>query len=639
MAKKNVFQILNDKVKTVFFDKPETTVNTKNGIYSKDKSQEQVLYKTTNKEDYEAKLDELRLNYYHRAKWYRAHQDINNTELVNLNYVQLMYRDVDIMDDFPEIGTALDIIMEEVCCQNSMGNILNIESSNDRVKSILEDLFYNKLNIHTMLPVITRDVVKYGNTFMLLKLDSNEGVGGWKKLPVYEVERHDVSNTAIEITSPNQTWISEDQRLQESNTVFKWLNRTGSAGITSYNNYEIAHFRLLYDGRALPYGLSYLNKARRHFRLLSQMEDLMLIYRLERSMARRVFKINVGAIDEDDVESYVASIANGFKRTNYVDPSTGQIDTRKNLLNASEDYFVPVRDPSDPTPIENLEGQSSLTSIEDVEYFQNKILTALQIPRAFIDFKEGTTGGDAKSVASVDSRFAKKVRRIQQFILLELNKIATIHLILMNLQDEVSSFSISMNNPSQSDELIELDIMSKRINIAKDAISDPGNGIPIMTTSEAMRSIFKRSDVKISNHFNEIRVERALSQELEKTSEIIKRTGIFDNADNIYGVPGAKYEDMPNPAEDSMNTESVSDSSAFSGGGSLGGSDFSGSEEEMDLGDVDDLGGEDMGGDEPSGQEQEIDLTDIKDSIEKNKNIIHQGISNILGVKEKSLLS
>lgn len=61
------------------------------------------------------------------------------------------------------------------------------------------------------------------------------------------------------------------------------------------------------------------------------MEDSMLVYRLERSVERRVFKINVGAIDEQDVPAYVQQIANEFKRTPIIDPMTGQIDLRKHF--------------------------------------------------------------------------------------------------------------------------------------------------------------------------------------------------------------------------------------------------------------------------------------------------------------------
>ena len=83
------------------------------------------------------------------------------------------------------------------------------------------------------------------------------------------------------------------------------------------------------------------------------MEDLMLIYRLERSIERRVYKIYVGAIDDADVQAYVENIANNFKRTPIIDPMTGQLDLRKNILPVHKDTPIPLLDGRTIT-IENL---------------------------------------------------------------------------------------------------------------------------------------------------------------------------------------------------------------------------------------------------------------------------------------------
>ena len=58
-----------------------------------------------------------------------------------------------------------------------------------RVKANLEDLFVNRLHIHTDLPMIARATLKYGNQFMLLNIDEENGILGWKQLPVYEIDR------------------------------------------------------------------------------------------------------------------------------------------------------------------------------------------------------------------------------------------------------------------------------------------------------------------------------------------------------------------------------------------------------------------------------------------------------------------
>lgn len=541
MAKLTIFQKLS-KVFSNNYAINDYTIDSTGG-------DEPLIAKT--RDEYEQKKLQLRQQHLLARQWRKASYDITNKSLVNLNNIKMMYRDADIMDDFPEIGTALDIVMEECTYISDTGYMLNITSNSERIKSILQDLFINRLSVNTQLPMICRTMCKYGNTFMLLNIDDNNGITGWKMLPVYEVERFEngmenpYANSYVNLNNVNEKG--------DLSTRFVWV---GQNSYIPYYNWQIAHFRLLYNSLYLPYGMSFLNKARRHFRMLSMMEDMMLIYRLERSIERRVFKINVGAIDEADVPAYVQQIADNFKRTPIVDPMTGQLDLRKNLLDTSSDFFIPVREDGAASPIETLPAAQNLTAMDDIKFMQNKVLTALRVPKSFLNFEESE--GDGKNLSLLDIRFSKTVNRIQQSLIMELNKVAMIHLMLLGFNDELTNFNITMNNPSSQAEMLELENMAKKITTAKDAITDGGNGIPIMSVTRAWKTILKWSDKEISDNLEELRLEKALAVELEKTGDIIKRTGIFDKIDNVYGETGADYTDGNSQGND------------MSGGGSLG---------------------------------------------------------------------
>lgn len=918
-----------------------------------------VIATANSQEEYQKKMLQAKQQALLGKQWIKANYDIANQSLAGLNDVKLMYRDADLMDAFPEIGAALDIYSEESCFINDSGSMVNITSRSDRVKNILEDLFVNRLSIHTMLPMICRSMCKYGNTFMLLNIDGKNGVLGWKQLPVYEMERWENGQN-----SPYATPIANLNTVDENapqDTKFVWV---GQNEYIPYRNWQVAHFRLLYDSIYLPYGclagdtrietecgykeiseieigdkvwtfnidkqerelsevtmrmnkgikpvytvetkhysiegtsdhkilcfangeMSYkeigelkkddllvctngikkehekikikkeklldfekssksnawyydyvnnipdyvdsdfsqlfgfligdgwishgchvmfamgeyktlndkyiniltklsgkeihyltnsnkkrklryhtayvgskmlavilkrmgfngdaytkripewvfrasteireaflngiidadgslkmtsgdkiayaielanedlvkdiktlalslgyrvgrigkrerighitetitdkpiitthnsfyvnfyreknteyktcnkinwkhdgfilekvknitytgdkttyditvdnsnsnffannivthncssLNKARRHFRMLSMMEDMMLIYRLDRSIERRVFKINVGAIDENDVQAYVQEIANNFKRTPIVDPLTGQIDLRKSFMNVTEDFFIPTRDDNASSPIETLQGAQNLTAMDDIKFVQNKVLTALRVPKSFLNFEEST--GDGKNLSLLDVRFTRTVNRIQQALLMELNKIAVIHLYINGFQDELDNFTLTMNNPSSQAEMLELENLAKKITTAKDAVSDPGGGLPLTSMMWAWKHIFKWSDKEIKQNLEELRLETALSAELQKTMQIIKKTGLFDGVDNVYGEPGAEYSEE----------EPMEDGNDMGGGPSGGGMPIGGGD--MDFGDEGDLGDE-------MGAEGEMDM-------------------------------
>jgi len=496
-----------------------------------------ILYKAKDKDDYDKSKLELQQNRYLKDRWLKANIDLSVTALAGLNNVKLMYREADLMDSFPEIGAALDTVSEESTLNGDKGQVVNIYSKSDRIKAILDDLFINRLNLQITAPMVIRSMCKYGNQFMLLDIDNKLGVKGWRQLPVFNVERleNGIQNpygSGYSIAA-NNTSTNEDDFA----TKFVWVDENNSQ--VPFRNWQIAHFRLLTNSMCLPYGCSYLNSARRHWRLLSLMEDMMLIYRLERSIERRVYKIYVGAIDDADVQAYVEQVANNFKRTPIIDPMTGQVDLRKNILDVSQDIFIPVRDPSQPTPIDTLPAAQNLTAIDDIKYIQNKVLTALRIPKSFLNFEE--SAGDGKNLALMDVRFTRVINRIQQAFLMELTKIASIHLYLLGFEDDITNFNLTMNNPSTQAEQLEIDNIQKKISACRDAVSDPGNGLPIMSQTRALKQIMKWSDKEIKENLEEIRLEKGLAAELEKTSQIIKRTGVFDIVDRMYGEPGAQY--------------------------------------------------------------------------------------------------
>ena len=540
MAKKKptVFQALDNAISGNWKSPVEPSIPHVNK-YDMSKPDNTVIYRTSNKEDYLQKKLELQQDKFIRDRWVKANVNLSVSAYSGLNNIKLMYRDADLMDAFPEIGAALDIVSEESTIVNDKGMVVNVYSKSDRIKNILEDLFVNRLNIQLTGQMIIRAMCKYGNQFMLLDIDHKNGVKGWKQLPVFNVERieNGIQNPYGYGMSISVNGAEMDEK--DLSTQFIWIEE--NQGQIPFRDWQIAHFRLLTNSLYLPYGVSYLNAARRHWRMLSLMEDMMLIYRLERSIERRVYKIFVGAIDDADVPAYVEQIANEFKRTPIIDPITGQVDLRKNILSVDQDIFIPVRDENAPTPIDTLSAAQNMTALDDIKFVQGKVLTALRIPRTFLNFDEAA--GDGKNLALMDIRFTRTVNRIQQAFLMELTKVATIHLFLLGFEDELTNFTLSMNNPSTQAEQLEIENMQKKIDAVRDAVSDPGNGLPVMSQTRALKQIMKWSDKEIKENLEEIRLEKGIAAELEKTTQIIKKTGIFDTVDRIYGEPGAEYMD------------------------------------------------------------------------------------------------
>jgi hypothetical protein len=487
------------------------------------------LLKTDNREDYEKAMLQAQQSQYIADKWTKLDQSLYNQSVYYEPNRLAAYYDYEAMEFTPEISAALDIYAEESTTMSEKGQILTIYSESDRIKEILEDLFNNRLDVNTNLQMWTRGVCKYGDNFVYLKLDPEKGIVGCQQLPNIEIER--LEGAAGKTTTQNR-----DLKVPSRELRFQWKNKD-----LEFQAWEIAHFRLLGDDRKLPYGTSMLDKIRRIWKQLLLAEDAMLIYRTSRAPERRVFKVFVGNMDDKDIESYVQRVANKFRRDQISDPKNGQVDMRYNQMAVDQDYFIPVRDPSQSNPIETLPGAQNLGEIADIEYIQKKMLAALRIPKAFLGFEEVV--GEGKSLALMDIRFARTINRIQKSVIQELNKIALIQLYLLGMEDELNNFSLSLTNPSAQSDLLRIEQWKEKVTLYKDATSDQSQvGILPVSHTWAKKNILGFSDSEVMLDLQQQRLERALGFELTNTQNVIKRSGVFDEVDAKYGIPEEERE-------------------------------------------------------------------------------------------------
>jgi hypothetical protein len=507
------------------------------------KFDKQELLRTQNRDDFEREKLQAQQTFYLTNQWAKVENNLYSQAIYYEPSRLSSQYDYESMEYTPEISAALDIYAEEATTTNEDGFILQIYSESKRIKSVLADLFNNSLDINTNLPMWTRNTCKYGDNFVYLKLDPEKGVVGVQQLPTIEIERHEVGVTAkisVDITKE----LDKDKKALH----FTWKNKN-----MEFQSWEIAHFRLLGDDRKLPYGTSMLEKARRIWKQLLLCEDAMLIYRTSRAPERKLFKVFVGNMNDDDVEAYVQRVANKFKREQVVDSKTGNVDMRFNQMAVDQDYFIPVRDPAAPDPITTLPGATNLSEIADIEYIQKKLLTALRVPKAFLGFEEVV--GDGKNLSLQDIRFARTINRIQKSMIQELNKIAIVHLFLLGFEDELQNFTLGLTNPSTQADLLKIDVWKEKVLLYKDLVSDPGNGIQPVSSTWAKKHIFGFSDEEIRLDLQQQRIERAVGEELKATPTVITKTGIFDNIDKLYGntsgsTPTAGAETTPGGGEE-----------------------------------------------------------------------------------------
>ena len=383
----------------------------------------------------------------------------------NMNYGYLrtqLYSDYDNMDTDAIIASALDIIADESTLKNDMGEVLQIKSSDEDIQKILYNLFYDVLNIEFNLWSWTRQMCKYGDFF--LKLEISEKFGVYNVIPysAYHIERKE----NFDLENPSKVifvYNPEGFFGGNSSGYYYTPNQDNSNNIT-FDNYEIAHFRLLSDMNYLPYGRAYIEPARKLFKQYSLMEDAMLIHRIVRAPEKRIFKINVGSIPPNEVENFMQKTISTLKRTPYMDEKTGEYNLKYNMQNLLEDFYLPVRGNDQATQIETTPGLN-YDGIADVEYLREKLFAALKVPKAFMGYDENLSG--KATLAAEDIRFGRTIDRIQRILLSELYKIALVHLYAQGYDGEqMTNFELNLTTPSIIYDQEKIALMKEKVDLA-----------------------------------------------------------------------------------------------------------------------------------------------------------------------------
>ena len=516
-------------------------------------------------EEFDTKVREIEQNYLFRNvfKSLVAEDYIRYTQIEAERRIALL--DFQLMEYYPMISNAFDIIAEEATSKGMNGKLLNVYSNNPKIKKELETLFYKTLSIDNTLYRWCRNMVSLGDNFLYLMLDNQKGITGVKQLQTDKITRIEKFNF-------------EENR----NEIVFHNEQTGS----EFNNIMIAHFRLLSTESRFPYGTSVAEKLRKIHKLLLLAEDAVMINRLTR-INRLKFEIEVGNIAPNDRQTHAMRVAQAIKQKKQVSQD-GTMSGRYNVLNQTQDYFITSVNGTPEVKIDKIDGDMKV-DVPDIELLINQLVSGLGIPRSLLMYDE--TKGDGKNLSMLDSRFAKKIMRIQECLVAELNKIASIHLYLKGYGQEVDNFKLTLANSSVISELSKLEIQEKRLQVYASAIAvNESTQLSPMSETMAKREILNMTDDEIINDVKTQFVERAVGEEFRQNFAKVGKLGIFDDIIERYKKP-----------EDQQNKEGEESDMSTGGGGSVGGGGGGGGSDFFSSGGGSEGGGDNPFLDEPSG--------------------------------------
>lgn len=444
------------------------------------------------------------------------------------------YNQYESMDQDPEINGALDIVAEFATQESADTELSLTVKYHDKVTDTENDIitkqlkqWYNLQDFDMRITKLFRNVCKYGDqvfirdpeTFKLFWIDMhkitkvvvNESEG--KKPERYFVKDlgpNFETLTATDSTapdtflrSPQQGGVSSSYSLP--NTPYTGGTRFSTdAGETAIDAQHIVHFSLT-EGLDpnWPFGVSILETIFKTFKQKELLEDAILIYRVQRAPERRVFYIDVGNMPSHMAMQFVERVKNEIHQRRIPSQTGGGtsiMDSTYNPLSTNEDYFFPQTAEGRGSKVDTLPGGENLGQIDDLKYFNNKLMRGLRVPSSYLPNgpEDGTaayTDGRVTTALIQEFTFNQYLKHIQKLITATLDREFKTFLAWRGFDLDNSIFELCFTEPMNFASYREIELDSSRINTFT-AIS----GTEYMSKRFMMKKYLGLSDVELKEN-------------------------------------------------------------------------------------------------------------------------------------------
>lgn len=536
------------------------------------------------------------------------------------------YRFFDIMETDSTVDTSLSILTDFITQTNDNDEepfeIKYSEEVSEKEVELLKNTLHLWCQINQFdikLYDYVRDTLKYGDTFYIRDPETNELIyvdpmnveaiivdEQEGKVPkIFRIRDVDINLVTKSITT-NMNKLSSPYGNMGITPTYTMLGNAGgikengqlSRGALDIDAEHVIQVGLNTKGGILwPFSDSVCSKGFKIYKQKELLSDSSIIFRLQRAVDRRVFKINTAGMPAHKATAYIERFKNEMitKRMpskNFLESGVYNVsDNIYNPMSLLDDIYLPVNEDGKGSDVTTLQGQTNWEILPEIKFFDNALIRSFGLPQSYFstqgdDDSKTYNAGRLGDMLVVEMRMAKMIRRYQKIIIKPFDTEFKHFCEKIGVEIDNSIFSLDFHDNMNFGEWIKLELEATHISQFKDM-----SGLPFISTEFAMRKYLSWSEEDIEEN---------------------KRLWLIENKDKLKDsvidtdyqseiTSGLSAVGIPKVTEDIINSKEE-DTGGGSGGDFGAGGDFGGGDLGGDLGD---LGGEDLGGE---GGTEDLDL-------------------------------
>src|SRR6185312_5061682 len=386
----------------------------------------------------------------------------------------------------PEINSAIDDIINECVAYDEKADLvaLNLDmlpvQYNDRIKELISNEFETILKLYdfnnSAYEIIRRWYVD-GRMYYYALIDKKHPEAGIQELRYIDprqmrkvrVVKQEVSKDGSQQTLVKK--VTEYFLYSEKGFAVKPMSSTGyqSNKAIKISKDAIVHATSGLMDPTNTTVLSYLHKASKPLNQLRAIEDASVINRLVRAPMRRIFTVEVGSLPKAKGEQYLKDQMTKYKNKLTYDSSTGAIKDNRHFMTMLEDFWFPSRQGNQTTKVDTLQGASDWHDLDDLTYFREQLLSALNVPVSRLQPGAPFNIGRASEITRDELKFSKFIARLRLRFAIIFKSALTKQLILKKILTEeeckevMSLVAFDFKRDNFFSELKDAEILQNRV--------------------------------------------------------------------------------------------------------------------------------------------------------------------------------
>jgi hypothetical protein len=429
------------------------------------------------------------------------------------------------MANHPECEMAIDEIVTEAVSFNPTGRIINIVMDNlkqpDTIKKKIRDEFDNvltMLNFNNLADDLFKRWYIDGRIYYHVVVNEKTPKEGIQELryidprkirKVREIAKdRDLKTGTMIIKSIAEYYVYND-RGTSTQTYTSQVNSGVRISPESIINVNSG----LTDAKN-TFVISYLHKAIKPLNQLRMVEDAIVIYRISRAPERRVFYIDVGNLPKGKAEQYLRDVMVKYRNKMVYDANTGELRDDRKHMSMLEDFWLPRREGGKGTEITTLPAGQNLGELEDVKYFQKKLLQSLNVPYSRLEPQQGGMIGLGRvsEVTRDEIKFTKFIQRLRNKFCQIFDRAMEMQLVLKGIctREEWAQFKEFIHYDFIKDnnyiEMRDAEVLRERLNLAMQV--DPFTG-KYYSQEWIKRNVLRLTDAEIAEMDKQMQKEQA----------------------------------------------------------------------------------------------------------------------------------